>query len=405
MGGRQYKDEFLVSHLITYIGNKRKLLSFIDNAIYDIRKEISKSKATIFDGFSGSGCVSRIFKYDAEHLYVNDIEAYSNTINKCYLSNRTEVDFNKITKYIDELNAHRLDENIPGFIEKNYAPKSDNDIKNGERVFYTNRNAKIIDNIRREIGKIEIIDKEIVPFVLAPLLVKASIHNNTSGVFKGFHKKDDIGHFGGKGENALLRIKSDIKLDYPIFSKHECPVSIFNGDTNKIVLDLPEIDIAYYDPPYNQHPYGSNYFMLNIINNYDNPVIQNGVSGIAKEWNRSAYNKQKTAEEAMSDLIYNTKARYIVISYNNEGIIPISDFKNILEKFGRVNMRDKTYTTYRGSKNFGKDKIMLNGEKRSVKVRELLWILKKDGYDDKKIFTFEKVVKSSWDSSKCQKLC
>ncbi|MDR0684304.1 MAG: DNA adenine methylase [Spirochaetaceae bacterium] len=38
-----------------------------------------------------------------------------------------------------------------------------------------------------------------------------------------------------------------------------------NGDSNKIINNIPEVDLAYLDPPYNQHPYGSNYFMLNLI--------------------------------------------------------------------------------------------------------------------------------------------
>jgi len=373
---RNYKDKFLTSHLITYIGNKRRLLSFIDNAIYDIKKELGKNKISIFDGFSGSGCVSRLFKYDASHLYVNDIEPYSETINKCYLSNTSEVNIKEIEDYISFLNSHKLDSYETGFIEKNYAPKDDNNIKEGERVFYTNKNAKIIDNIRREITKID--NKKIKNFLLAPLLVKASVHNNTSGVFKGFHKKDGIGHFGGKGENALVRIKSDICLDVPIFCKHECDFSIFRGDTNIVVEKIPEIDIAYYDPPYNQHPYGSNYFMLNIINDYNNPEIQDGVSGIIKNWKKSAYNKRQLAEEALDGLIEKTKAKYIVISYNNEGIIPIDIFNDILKKYGEVKKRYLDYNTYRGSKNLGKDKLLLNGDSKNVKVKEFLWILKKN---------------------------
>lgn len=97
-------------------------------------------------------------------------------------------------------------------------------------------------------------------------------------------------------------------------------------DINELVRspEIPEFDLAYFDPPYNQHPYGSNYFMLNILANGTRGVpIQDGVSGIAKDWNRSEYNRRQHAEKAMDDLIENTPAKYILISYNNEGIIPI----------------------------------------------------------------------------------
>ena len=114
------------------------------------------------------------------------------------------------------------------------------------------------------------------------------MNTNTSGVFKGFHKRNGNGHFGGDGENALSRIKREIYLDTPIFSDFECPVFVHKKYINELVRDsnLPVFDLVYYDPPYNQHPYGSNYFMLNIINNGKEREIQNGVSGIAKNWNK-----------------------------------------------------------------------------------------------------------------------
>ena len=218
-----YKSEFLTDHLITYLGNKRRLLPFIDGAVEDIKKELGLDKISIFDGFSGSGCVARLFKYHASQLYVNDLEKYSETVNRCYLANKSEIDQDNIKKIIDWLNANKLrPTDIIGFIESNYAPKDDKDVQPKERVFYTRQNARIIDTIRLLIReRVEKECPELMSFVLAPLLVKASIHNNTSGVFKGFHKKDGLGHFGGAGENALQRIMAEISLDYPIFCETE----------------------------------------------------------------------------------------------------------------------------------------------------------------------------------------
>ncbi len=364
------KNPFFSSHLITYIGNKRRLLPFLYKAFLEIRKKTGKEKLIILDGFAGSGSSARLLKTFASELHVNDLEDYSETVNKAYLSNTSEIDLEKLNTYIDWLNKNKLKLKSKkiGFIEKHYAPKNDNDIKEGERVFYTNVNAKIIDNVRNLIDEIP---EPYKSFCLASLIVKASVHNNTSGVFKGFHKKNGIGHFGGQGENALQRIKKEISLDMPIFSDFECSVHVHKRDTNELVKDkkLPFFDLVYYDPPYNQHPYGSNYFMLNIINEGKPREIQNGVSGISKEWNKSAYNKRKIAEEAMENLLENTRARFIAISYNNEGIIPIDNFKSILSKHGKWTLVDQDYNTYRGSRN-------LKG--RDIKVKELLWVLEKD---------------------------
>ena len=325
------KGPYFNSQLITYIGNKRRLLPFLNRGFQYVMEKLGRDKLTILDGFSGSGAPARLLKCYAKKLYVNDLENYCYTINKCFLANRSDVDIEKVEGYINWLNEHKLSRTKPGFIELNYAPKDDDHIRPGERVFYTNRNAKIIDNIRR------LIDKEVPPkyrtFCLASLLVAASVHTNTSGVFKGFHKKDGVGHFGGRGENALNRIKSDIVLKVPLLSDRDCDVRVFQEDINNLVKSpkLPELDLAYFDPPYNQHPYGSNYFMLNLINDYDNFDIQEGVSGIAKDWNRSAYNKRKKALDSLDDLLENTEAKYILISYNNEGLIPVERLRPMLK--------------------------------------------------------------------------
>jgi adenine-specific DNA-methyltransferase len=365
--------DYLTDQLITYLGNKRKLIGWIDHILNEIITTLGKPNPTIFDGFSGSGSTARLFKKYAQTLYVNDLEGYSERLNRCYLSNRSEHP-EGINDHIDYLNGHKLDPQEKGIIETNYTPLDDTNIQPGERVFYTNQNAQIIDNIRRLINQV---DPLLHDFLIAPLLVKASIHNNTSGVFKGFHKKDGIGHFGGAGENALARILKEITLEYPIFSDRECPTRVLRGDTNEIITQIGPIDIAYYDPPYNQHPYGSNYFMLNLINDYDDREIQQGVSGITVEWNKSLYNKRQEAEVALRDLIEKTPAKYTLISYNDEGIIDLDRFAEILFQYGDVELKDIAYHTYRGSKNLGKNKQTKDGQTRNLKVHELLWVLKR----------------------------
>jgi len=364
------ENPFFTSHLITYIGNKRRLRYFLYKGFLEIRKKIKKKRLIILDGFVGSGAAARVLKAFASELHVNDFEDYTETLNRAYLANKSEINIKKLEGYINWLNENKLNIKIkePGFIERNYAPKDDNNILPGERVFYTNKNAKIIDNLRRLIDEVP---EPYRVFCLASLLVKASIHTNTSGVFKGFHKYNGNGHFGGRGENALTRIKKEISLDMPIFSDFECPVYVYKRDINELVKDkkLPFFDLVYYDPPYNQHPYGSNYFMLNIINGGKPVEIQAGVSGIVKDWKRSSYNKRGDAELAMDKLLTDTRARFIAISYNDEGIIPIDVFKKILSKHGRWELMEQEYNTYRGSRNLSN---------RNIKVKELLWILKKD---------------------------
>jgi adenine-specific DNA-methyltransferase len=363
-----FNSEYFLSHLITYIGNKRKLLPFINEAVVKIKKQLKKDKITALDGFSGSGVVARLLKYHTTDLISNDFEGYTYTINSAYLANKKDVDIPRLEKAIKYLNDNKLKKTKSDyFITKNYAPKDDKDIKAGERVFYTHKNAEIIDNIRYMIE--HDIDDDLKIYCLSALLIKASIHNNTSGVFKGFHKKNGIGHFGGAGENALTRIVGDITLDTPIFADAENNTKVFCKDINELVKEIKPVDLAYFDPPYNQHPYGSNYFMLNIINGGKPVPIQSGVSGIVEDWQRSDYNKTAPAEKAMDELIKNTPAKYILISYNNEGSIPIEKFEKIVSKYGEWELLEQEYNTYRGSRNL---------RDRSNKVKELLWLIKKN---------------------------
>ena len=82
---------------------------------------------------------------------------------------------------------------------------------------------------------------------------------------------------------------------------------------NELIKELPPIDLAYLDPPYNQHPYGSNYFMLNTILNNEVGKKISKVSGIPADWKRSDYNYEKSASDSIRDLSNGINAKYIII--------------------------------------------------------------------------------------------
>jgi adenine-specific DNA-methyltransferase len=361
------KKEYLTRQLITYIGNKRALLGFIGNGISKVQKKLHKNKLKTFDVFSGSGIIARYFKQFSELLIVNDLEKYSALINECYLSNENELDFPSLREYYQELIAQSNQGLIKGIIAELYAPNDDTHIQPHERVFYTSRNAMYIDTMRQLIEKIPHNEQK---YFLAPLLSEASIHANTSGVFKGFYKNREtgIGQFGGRNQDALLRITGDIKLPFPVFSNFNCDTIICNNDANEVIKTLPEVELAYLDPPYNQHPYGSNYFMLNLILDYKYPEKTSKVSGIPEDWNRSAYNKANHALHALTHLVTHIKAKYVLISFNSEGFISIEDMKNMLIRIGKLEVLETKYNTFRGSRN-------LND--REIHVREYLYLLEK----------------------------
>jgi adenine-specific DNA-methyltransferase len=361
-------EDFLTQHLITYIGNKRSLLEFIGDGIRKVQEKLNKQKLLMFDVFSGSGIVARYFKQYSDLLIANDLEKYSALINQCYLSNEKDVDIPQLKKYYNELIDHL--NQVPlkdGIISESYAPRDEKNIRMDDRVFYTAKNAKYIDTARQYI---DTIPEAYQKYFLAPLLSEASIHANTSGVFKGFYKNKEtgIGQFGGKNRDALFRITGDINLPFPVFSNFNSDVLVYNGDSNKVIAEAPEVDIAYLDPPYNQHPYGSNYFMLNLILDYKYPENTSRISGIPDNWNRSNYNNKTRALSSLASLVANIKAKYVLISFNSEGFISVDEMKNLLEKTGKIEVLETEYNTFRGSRNL---------KKRDIYVKEYLYLLEK----------------------------
>jgi adenine-specific DNA-methyltransferase len=358
---------YLKEQLITYLGNKRSLLDFIGRGIRKARKRLNKAKLACFDVFSGSGIVARYFKQFSSLIVANDLELYSGVINECYLSNRSGLDLRFLKSCYDAITGELADKPLDrGLISGLYAPADETNIRPGDRVFYTPRNAAYIDTARRLIGNLP---EDARKYFLAPLLSEASIHANTSGVFKGFYKnKERIGQFGGRNQDALGRITGDIALPFPVFSSFDCEALICRGDANAVIADVPEVDLAYLDPPYNQHPYGSNYFMLNVIVDNKRPEKISAVSGIPEDWNRSRYNKKNSALEALTELVTNIKAKFVLVSFNSEGFVSPSEMTAMLHSLGSVEALEIQYNAFRGSRN-------LNN--RDIHVKEYLYLLEK----------------------------
>jgi adenine-specific DNA-methyltransferase len=131
---------------------------------------------------------------------------------------------------------------------------------------------------------------------------------------------------------------------------------------------LRDLDLVYIDPPYNQHPYGSNYFMLNLVVDYTEPPATSRVSGIPLNWRRSDYNVRSRIFGRLSSLIEDIDARFIILSFNNEGFVRPDELRALLRRVGKVEEIELRYNTFRGSRN-------LAG--RSIHVTEHLFLTEK----------------------------
>jgi len=327
----EIQEKYILQPTIIYIGNKRKLIYNIYEIVNEVRQEIGKDKLNIVDGFAGTSIVSRHLSYIANRLYVNDLEFYSYVVAQCYLHTPTQTQRTQLTTHFQVMNERA--ENGPyteGVITQLYAPADTSSPKKDERCFYTRENALIIDTLREYIETD--VTEDLRPYCLGPLLHKATIHSNTASVFKGFFKRNGVGHFGS------TRMFRPIRVEMPVWRDDVTNVEVIcsHRNMNDLVHELPDdIDLIYIDPPHNSHPYGSNYFMLNLIATNEAPAMISRVSGIPTNWLKSAYNKQGASVEAMRDLITDglKKSKYILCSYQVGGYITADDWVLLCEPY------------------------------------------------------------------------
>ena len=136
------EQDYYSKQIITYLGNKRKFISKIDEVIKRVKRDLNKDKINIGEGFSGSGVVSRLFKNRIKggKFYVNDLSSYSKILNECYLTNVETISDNELIYLQETLQTMqkyiKMQNTYEPFISKYWAPNDDNNILPEERIFY-----------------------------------------------------------------------------------------------------------------------------------------------------------------------------------------------------------------------------------------------------------------------------
>lgn len=350
-----WTEDYVFHQLIPYIGNKRRLLDLIGQGID--AAGLSPG-ATFLDLFAGSGVVSRYAKRRGFRVLCNDWEPYAEAINQCYVGSDLPpaIRGRSYEETIDELN--RLP-GVEGWITTHLCPVDDEQIDPArDRLFYMRKNGLRIDAIREQIAKWQRAG-DLSPAqeacLLAPLLYQACYVSNTSGVFKGFHNG-----WGGQTGTALYRIAADLMLRPAVFHDGGGSATVFRKDATELARELSgeRIDFAYLDPPYNQHPYGSNYHVLNTVALWDAPPLSPKITrrgdkaAIRTDWRtlrRSRYNHRGEAASAYEQLLDAIEARWIATSYSTDGTIPLEAIVASNQCRGRVTVLTKGYKRYRVS--------------------------------------------------------
>lgn len=330
-----------------YIGNKQRLLDFMDRVI---ESENLPREGIFIDIFTGTTSVAKHYKKKGYRIISNDLMTYSYVFQQAYIKNNQFPEFNNLlqSKYfkirpillkndkreplrvvIDYLNK------LPGkkgFIYRHYAPSGEY-----KRQFFSNENAMRIDATREQICRWKeerLLSESEFYILLASLIDAADFVANISGTY-----------------GAYLKIWRSMALKpftmlAPDLIESNLEHEVYKDDANKIIDNLIG-DILYIDPPYNTRQYAANFHILETLACWDNPRVY-GKTGLRPyEEQKSAYSQKSRCEESFADLIHKAKADYILMSYNNEGIIPHDFIIKILSERGDVKVYTKDYRRFR----------------------------------------------------------
>jgi len=333
-----------------YIGNKENII----DKIYNILLSNNVIGESFFDFFSGTTNVARFYKDLGYSVSSSDIMYMSYCLQKAYVENNTEPQFDKLLKTIQQIRVSNLFAtpleivvdylnqvpDVKGFIYKNYTPEGTKDLEQ-PRMYFSNENGLRIDAIRKQIESWNneglLLDSEYF-ILISCLLETVSFYANVAGVYAAFHKKWD--------PRAVKRL---VLRTIKIHNNNKTN-KVFNSNSLDL-LDSIDTDILYLDPPYNERQYLPNYHLLETIAKYDNPQIK-GITGIREYKDRkSTFCNAKTALRDLELIVKTAKYRYLVMSYNSEGIMSQSEIINMMSRYGTVKLEQFQYARFKSNNN------------------------------------------------------
>ena len=345
---------------LNYIGSKHTLFKTILGICQQNIAIADMSELSFMDLFAGTGTVGFNMQNHFKSCDANDLETYSYIINYALLKCNYSEKLADLIKECTEL------EGVEGLIYRNYS-----EMETCTRMFFTSENAKKADAIRefiescyKETGRINIAEYY---FLLASLLVSIDKVANTTCVYGAYLKKYK---------------KSAIKLMNfaPIHTKMDINIganNVYNRlaeSFTAIESDFTEYDVIYLDPPYNQRQYSGNYSPLNYIAKYDEALVLKGKTGLIENYNKSSFCKKGNVVQTVTNLIAGLRCKYLIISYNNEGLISMEEFKQIVMKKGFVKLYKIQYNKFKAQKTVTEQY-----------VEEYLWIidcLRETGFEE-----------------------
>jgi adenine-specific DNA-methyltransferase len=337
-----------------YIGNKTKLLDFIDATM----DALGLKKGVFCDPFAGTASVARHMKSRGFQVVCADLMRYSFVLQWAYVVANQYPKFLNLPPEVGVPNSsdgqdpqiplHRtiqylngLEDGSGGFIYRSYSPGG----SAGRRMYFTDQNGRKIDAIRKTLDDWRqggrLCDDEYY-LLLAALLESVDAVANISGVYCAFLK--------GLQPNARrqLRLRPP-QLVTDNLQQHRA----LQGDANELISSIC-CDILYLDPPYNVRQYACNYHLLETIAEgwaQQEPQIYGKTGMRPYKHQRSRYCSRRGGERALRDLVEKARDRasctHLLLSYNDEGVIPPQSIERIMRETGKKRTYRKFERTYK----------------------------------------------------------
>lgn len=339
-----------------YLGSKDTLLPAIHSLLSS--KGLMNHRYRFFDAFCGTGAVANSLK-DVFQISINDSMHWSVLYSIGRITGPSctfeKLGFNPFSFFEKEKKT------IEGFIYTNYSPaKSD-------RMYFTPENAGRIDYIRQTIKKWKDQDKltdNEYAYLLYCLIEGVSSISNTAGVYGAFLK-----HWDSRAKNSL----KFIGLSGNLFDDQE-NVYYIESYCDKIENIISEVDcdILYLDPPYTQNQYGTQYHLLETLVLDDNPQMSKITGSRPVTPMKSMWSKDIYAQMLFEEVVASTNAKYIIMSYNNDGIMSKDYIEATLKRYGIedsytcVEIDYKKYNNFKCRGKEGHQEYLFFVEKRPV---------------------------------------
>lgn len=307
--------------MIKYLGSKRLLLPrllAIAEMLGDVR--------SVVDLFSGTARVGHAFKQAGYRVVANDITHYAHTLASCYVVADRERYEVRAREAIEKLNAL---EGVPGYFTETFCEQS---------RFFRPENGARIDAIRSAIES-DYRDPLLRAVLITSLMEAADRVDSTTGVQMAYLKQ-----WARRSYNRL-----ELRLPNLVASVDSGSCEAHRRDAREAAATLSG-DVAYLDPPYNQHKYYAYYHIWETLVRWDQPEHY-GVACKREDCreHRSDFNSRPRIREALQDVIDNVDARYLVLSFNNEGFLSPEDLIEMLQRRGRVFRQEVDFRRYVGA--------------------------------------------------------